>query len=192
MTRHLRPTIILVASLLSLAAASPTAQSAADNGDGITVRQDKGIFTVTATFEVPQSAGLAIAVLTDYDRIAHFMPDVSKSVVIERDAARTVVEQEAVAKLMMFSKRVHLVLDVQHEGSVIRFRDRCGQSFKRYEGSWRLTPSGTRTAITYELTAEPSFDVPGFILGRVLKRDAKRMIEGLRQEMARRARSSAS
>jgi hypothetical protein len=38
--------------------------------------------------------------------------------------------------------------------------------------------------ITYELTAEPSFDVPGGILKRVLRRDSSRMIASLQREIA--------
>jgi ribosome-associated toxin RatA of RatAB toxin-antitoxin module len=86
---------------------------------------------------------------------------------------------------------VHLLLEVHQEEGLIQFRDRCGRSFSRYEGSWRLTATNGRTTIAYELTAKPSFDVPDFVLGRLLKRDAKKMIEGLRQEMARRGKTSA-
>jgi hypothetical protein len=39
----------------------------------------------------------------------------------------------------------------------------------------------------YTLTAQPSFDVPEFILKRLLTRDSGEMIEGLRREMAARA-----
>jgi hypothetical protein len=35
---------------------------------------------------------------------------------------------------MMFSKRVHLVLEIHEENWTIRFRDRCGKSFARHEG----------------------------------------------------------
>ena len=37
---------------------------------------------------------------------------------------------------MMFSKRVHLVLDVEDGGATIRFKHTCGKSFEHYEGSW--------------------------------------------------------
>jgi hypothetical protein len=89
---------------------------------------------------------------------------------------------------MMFSKRMHLVLEVHEATGVIRFRDRCGTSFTQYEGSWRITAQDGRTAIAYELKADPSFDVPGFLLKRLLKRDAGQMIEHLQTEMTARSR----
>jgi len=66
------------------------------------------------------------------------------------------------------------------------FRDRCGRSFSQYEGAWRLSPQDGQTVITYELVAEPSFDVPGFVLKRLLRRDSTQMIDRLRREIAAR------
>jgi hypothetical protein len=59
----------------------------------------------------------------------------------------------------------------------------------RYEGAWRLTQLEAQTAVTYELTAEPSFDVPGFTLKRRLRRDSAQMIERLQREIEARALS---
>lgn len=152
----------------------------------VTVRETRGVYSVSARFTVPQSPETALAVLTDYERIPSFMPDIRKSVVKEREGNRAVIEQEAVSKLMMFSKRVYLLLEISEEDGSLRFRDRGGRSFVRYEGAWRLTPCGEGTAIVYELTAQPSFDVPEFILKRLLKRDSGEMIERLRRAIAAR------
>ena len=154
----------------------------------VEVREARGVYTVTATFEVPQAPSVALAVLSDYEQIPRFMPDVRASVVRERAPGRLVVEQQAESRFMMFSKRVHLVLEVTENGDTIRFTDRCGTSFTTYQGTWRATRDGDRTLITYELTAKPAFDVPQFLLKRLLKRDSGRMIEGLKQEMAARGR----
>jgi hypothetical protein len=189
MTRRLALLPLLLMSGLLVNGAWASAQAPKRRPDDVGLRQVDGTFTVTATFEVAHTMPLAAAVLTDYDQIARFMPDVRKSVVVERQGGGAVVEQEAVARLMMFSKRIHLLLEVDQGEAVIRFRDRSGRSFKRYEGSWRLAAVNGRTTITYELTAQPAFDVPEFLLGRLLKRDAKRMIQGLRLEMARREKS---
>jgi hypothetical protein len=42
-----------------------------------------------------------------------------------------------------------------------------------------------RVEIRYELAAKPSFDVPEFLLKRLLKRDAQQMIGRLQDEMTR-------
>ena len=165
----------------------PAHASARQTSAALSVHEEQGVYTVVARFLVDQPPAAALAVLTDYEHIPRFMPGVRTSIVLERAAGRTIVEQEAVSSLMMFSKRVHLVLEIDEQPDALVFRDRCGRSFARYDGAWRVSPANGRTAITYELTAEPSFDVPGFILKRLFRRDSTAMIERLQREIAARA-----
>jgi hypothetical protein len=153
----------------------------------VTVREAQGVYSVAARFFVPQPAPLAMTVLTDYDRIAHFMPGVETSVVIDRGVHRATVRQEAVSHFMMFTKRVYLTLEIVEGTDTVQFRDRSGTSFALYAGTWSLCEEGGGTLITYELTARPSFDVPDFVLKRLLKRDSLQMIDALRREMDARA-----
>jgi carbon monoxide dehydrogenase subunit G len=153
----------------------------------VSVREDRGTYAVTARFEIPQSAAAALAVLSDYEQIPRFMPEVQSSVVVGQAGGRTLVQQEAVSRFMMFSKKVHLLLEVTREPGTIRFVDRCGKSFTSYEGAWRAVTDNGRTVVSYELTAKPGFDVPEFILKRLLKRDSVRMIERLQLEIGARA-----
>jgi len=172
----------------------PGAQIAASDAHepsrDVVVLEARGVFHVTARFDVPQSAPTAHAVLTDYEQIPRFMPDVKRSIVRERFPDGVIVEQEAVAHMMMFSRRIYLLLHVHMTDRAIRFHDSSGRSFEQYEGAWQLAPQMGGTSITYELTARPSFDVPEFLLKRLLKRDAQRMIDQLRTEIAARARQT--
>jgi carbon monoxide dehydrogenase subunit G len=152
----------------------------------VTVREEQGVYFVSARFTVAQPAATVLAVLTDYEQIPRFMPGVETSIVRNRTATCVVVEQEAVSRMLMFSRRVHLRLKVHEERDSLQFSDTSRHSFERYEGAWRLAQDDDQTLVTYELTAEPSFSVPGFLLRRLLKRDAKQMIEGLRREIAAR------
>ncbi len=154
--------------------------------DVVTVREERGVYFVEARFQVPRNSEVVHAVLTDYDHIPRFMPGVKRSTVLERTPGRALVEQEAVSRLMMFSKRVHIVLEIAEGTDVLTFRDRCIQSFSRYEGSWTWSDRDSATVITYQLVAKPSFDVPEFLLKRLLKRDSADTIEALRKEIAER------
>jgi ribosome-associated toxin RatA of RatAB toxin-antitoxin module len=158
----------------------------ADPASQVSVHEVRGLYTVTARFRVGQPRSVALAVLTDYERIPRFMPDVKTSIVRERSAGRVLVEQEAVSGIMMFSKRIHLLLEVHEENDAVRFRDASGRSFAQYEGAWRLSQHDGQTIICYELSARPSFAVPEFLLTRLFKRDARQMIERLRTEIASR------
>jgi carbon monoxide dehydrogenase subunit G len=177
----------VVASHALAAVAPAVAQRRSD----VTVHENGGIYRVAATFSVSQPAAVVMEVLADYDGISRFMPDVQTSTVLERDDDYAVVEQEAVAKFLMFSKRVHLVLEVHQAPGSLRFRDRCGNSFSSYEGRWTVTEVGGHTHVAYELTARPAFEVPEFLLRRLLKRDSTRMIQLLTAEIAARHRANA-
>ena len=173
--------------LVTLSIVALTTRGVAQEDTTVNVNGSGGLFRVAAAFTVPQAASFVRAALIDYPEIPRFMPEVVSSTVLERVDDRTVVEQEAVARFMMFSKRVHLVLEVQEGGAVIHFTDRCGKSFTHYEGTWTFTERDGRTYVTYELAANPSFEVPEFLLKRLLKRDASQMIERLKTEIAARA-----
>ena len=151
------------------------------------MREERGVYSVIARFTVEQPPAVALAVLTDYEQIPRFMPGVRTSIVLERGAGRAVVEQEAVSSVILFSKHLHLVLEIEEQSGALLFRDRCGRSFARYEGAWRVAALEGRTTITYELTADPSFGVPRFMLERLLRRDSNEMIGRLRREIAARA-----
>jgi carbon monoxide dehydrogenase subunit G len=154
----------------------------------VSVREtDDRSYVVAARFTVPETAAVVRAVLTDYEQIPRIMPGVRTSRVIDRGAGHARIEQEAISTFMLFAKRVHLVLDVEEEADVIRFRDRCGKSFTGYEGAWTIIEHVDRTDIEYQLTATPAFSVPGFVLRRLLDRDARAIIERLRTAVRERA-----
>lgn len=153
----------------------------------VDVTETNGVYNVTAAFAVSEPPHVVIAVLTDYGRIPKFMPDVQVSKVIERTPAGAIVEQEAVSRFMMFSKRVHLILDVREDTGLIRFRDRCGKSFTTYEGAWIISQHDSLTVVDYQLAAKPLFEVPGFLLKRLLKRDAAQLIDRITAEIADRS-----
>lgn len=177
----------LLAVAVAVCVSSPaTVAAGSEQEPQIAVREEKGVFIVSAQFEVPQTPAIVLSVLTDYERIPRFMPGVTTSVIRERSAGRALVEQEAVARMMFFSKKLHLLLDVHETEHALVFKDCAGRSFTRYEGAWRVSRLGGHTIVRYELSAKPNFDVPGFLLRRLLRRDARQMIDALRVEFAAR------
>ena len=183
-----RPIVVWSLGLVLLGVAM-SAGVMADGRPQVTVETKDGVYQVVATFHVAQPAAVAVDVLTDYERIPRFMPDVQTSRVIARRDGKVFLEQEAVAKVLMFSKRVHLLLEVEQRPGTIIFHDRCGKSFTHYSGRWQIVEHKDQpTAVVYKLTAQPSFSVPEFLLKRLLKRDATQMIERLQTEMAVRGR----
>ena len=178
-TRWILAAVTVVTYTVAAAAAQAPTVAVRSNGDGV--------YAIAARFSVPEPATVVQAVLTDYPNIPRFMPTVRTSRVLEQTDGRVRLEQEAVSKFMMFSRTVHLVLDVEESGGTIRFRDGCHKSFVVYDGSWTITSQGSGTELVYELTAKPAFSVPGMVLKRLLERDSREMIDGLRAEITARA-----
>jgi ribosome-associated toxin RatA of RatAB toxin-antitoxin module len=184
--RARRFVVAAAVAFIALLGGNLTASDGHDPLRQVSVREDRGTYTVAARFEIPQSPAEALAVLSDYERIPRFMPEIKTSVVLSRTEGRILVEQEAISRFMMFSKKVHLLLEVTQDDNSLRFVDRCGKSFTTYRGAWRATTSGDRTIVTYELTATPAFEVPEFILKRLLKRDSVQMIDRLQRQIGER------
>jgi len=183
--------IILRTRILFAAAvvATWTMTAGAAQSPAVAVRTaGDGVYAISARFTVPEPAAVVQAVLTDYPNIPRFMPSVRTSRVLEQTDDHVRLEQEAVSKFMMFSRTVHLVLDVEESDGMIRFRDGCHKSFVVYDGSWTITSQGSGTELIYELAAKPAFSVPGMVLKRLLERDSREMIDGLRAEITARAR----
>lgn len=180
-TRRLLLSAMFLACASALMAAAPAGEPKVD------VTEANGVYRVSAEFVVAEPAATVVAVLTDFERIPRFMPDVTVSRIVERSGSTFVVEQEATAKFMMFSRKVHLVLDVNEDNGLIRFRDTCGRSFAHYQGSWTVADEDSRAIVIYQLAAKPNFDVPAFVLKRLLKRDAVELITRLQMEVAARA-----
>ena len=152
----------------------------------VDVRESEGVYSVTASFAVNEPPHAVMAVLTDYERIPKFMPDMEVSKVIERTTTGAVLEQQAVSRFMLFSKRVHLVLVVSEGDDTIRFRDRSGKSFSAYEGAWTISEHDSLTVVDYQLSATPMFEVPAFVLKRLLRRDSGLLIERIKAEIIER------
>ena len=118
-----------------------------------------------------------MAVLTDYERIPQFMPDMEISRVLERTASGAVVEQEAVSRFMLFSKRVHLVLDVVEDKSGDSLPRSLRQELRdlfRAPGPSAQHDSLTRRRLSADGQADRS-RCPAFVLKRLLKRDAAQL-----------------
>src|SRR5262245_59676369 len=78
----------------------------------VSVQDQDGAYVVWAQFTVAERADVVRAVLTDYEQIPRFMPGVRMSRVVERSPGYARIEQEAISRFMMFSRRIQLLLDV--------------------------------------------------------------------------------
>jgi ribosome-associated toxin RatA of RatAB toxin-antitoxin module len=179
---------VLLAGARAVAAGATSGPAEGDRPQNLTVVEANGVYTISARFSVPVTPAIVLSVLTDYDGIPRFLPNVKSSRLLERNDRHVLVEQQAVVKLMFFSTRIHLLLGIDEGTRSLRFVDRSGKSFSRYEGVWTVQEQEEGgVEITYALTAEPAFEAPGFVVRRLMHRDASDQIERIQKEMIARA-----
>mgnify|MGYP005860599985 FL=1 len=146
-----------------------------------------GSIVIRAYVDVPVDGKLAWSVLTDYDRLAEFVPDMHVSRRISKPGEPTRVHQRGEKTWLILDTPFEVVL-LMHETPYTRihFRQLSG-TLKDMYGEWRLLPlpEGVRIASTARL--EPGLlspRVPGD--GWLIEADIQRMLESLAQEMLRR------
>jgi hypothetical protein len=156
-------------------------------------RRDDGLFAIDGRFVVPASTGTAWAVLTDYDRIPAFVSSMKASRVAEsRPDGTLIVEQTAVGRMFMVSKRLRVKLEVRRDDDLLSFNDFGRADFWIYSGSWSVLPGPDGSEVRYRLLAQPDFPAPGFLLGGAMRRGARDLLEEVRAEMRRRSLSPES
>jgi ribosome-associated toxin RatA of RatAB toxin-antitoxin module len=176
--------------LLLLAALSPGANADAAAIDVKAARQGN-TFEVSADAVLQADAAVAWEVLTDYDRLADFIPGMHSSTLVSRDGNRAVVDQRGEASLLFFHFPIEVRLAIEEQPPErIESRAVAG-NFRELEGAYRLEADGARLRLQYHGRFTPDFDIPpligtmlvrhtlqlrfGAMVEEILRRQAQRM-----------------
>jgi carbon monoxide dehydrogenase subunit G len=152
-----------------------------------------GVYALEGTFEVAADVHSVWQVLTDYDHLSRFVPSVRKSVAHVSLDGGLLVEQELVAKALVFSRTLRVRLDVREEPEErIDFHDVAVKDFDIYRGSWTIAETATGSKVIYLLSAKPHETLPEFVARGAFKDSALKMLGQLRSEITRRSLGPAS
>lgn len=143
------------------------------------VNTDSGqVYSVSARGEVAAAPAAVWRVLTDYDRMDEYVPDLKQARVLSRSGDRAVIEQFGSAHFLFFRRDIHLVVQAHEQPMSQIDISLVGGDMKVYICSWRLVPvpetGGTR--ILYNGTMAPKFYVPGFLGSNLIRSDIEKMI----------------
>jgi ribosome-associated toxin RatA of RatAB toxin-antitoxin module len=184
--------------LLTVVAAGALALSWASDRDerrevSLTLTEERqGAYRLEGGFYVEVSCQTVWEVLTDYDRIDEFVSSMKASAVKEVKEGRILLEQVAFGRVLIFSKEIHVLLEVHEEPmSRIAFEDVLHKDFKFYAGSWALEEISDGCRVRYQLQATPDFSAPNFIVKEIFMETAKNLLEEVRLEIGKRARGQA-
>jgi hypothetical protein len=166
-----------------------TGPAAADSPVDLTVTNHEGLYRVRGAFSVMACIDTAWAVLTDYDGIPRFVKSVRASVVERSPEGPRRVNQEAVQKVLLFRKTVHVALEIEEDRPYrVGFKDALKRDFKLFEGAWTIEPRGDSLTVRYALDAEPMSQPPGIVGRMVMSGSAHDQLEQVRAEILRRER----
>lgn len=128
------------------------------------------------------------AVLTDYDSLSRFIPNLQTSRLLWRRANVVGLEQEGAQTFMglRFKARVQLELTEHLEQHRLSFVMLKGD-FRRFEGAWQIGVDGTATTLLYELTVQGCVGMPIGLIEQRLREDLAANLRAVQQEAQRRA-----
>lgn len=171
--------------LVSLAVAAPIAASAHLATSGAVMQGEQVVSW--GRVEVAASPELAFAVLTDYDRMADFLPGMLASEVVWRKGHSVIIEQSADEGILFFSQRVDARLAID-ESPPRRLTIRAlAGSFKELSGTYDLIRMEGRTLIEYRARFIPDFRLPPMIGMYAIQRSLERHLAALAEEIERRS-----
>ena len=127
------------------------------------------------------------AVLTDYDALSRFIPNLECSRLLWRRGNVVGLEQEGAQVFMglRFRARVHLELTEHLEQRRLSFTMVKGD-FRRFEGAWQIGGDGSATTLLYELTVQGCVGMPIGLIEQRLRDDLASNLRAVQREAQRR------
>lgn len=171
--------MLMFAGNTSVAADSPIRSVDATYADGA--------YVLNAVMFAPVSQAVAWDVLTDFDHMAQWVPNVAESKVVNREDASVTIEQHGVAKYGAASfpytteRKMELTPPNTIKTSQIR------GSLRRVESTLQLEPEGQGTRINYHLEIVPSILTAAIMSKSFLEHEIGEQFTAIIAEMVRRA-----
>lgn len=183
-----RPGRALAIVLCALAAALGMARFACAGELTIDVSREGEFVSVKASVEVDADMGIAWEVLTDYDHLARFIPDMKSSRVVKRDGSSVVVEQKGEFGFLFFSKDIDVTLAVSEQPPRRIDARAIAGNLKDLEASYELKGSAGGMQLGYTGRFVPDFFLPPLIGMPLVRRSLERRLRAMVDEIERRNR----
>jgi len=144
---------------------------------------------VLATAEVTADDATTWDVVTGYDRLPDFIPDMSASHILERNGSDALVQQSGRAGLGPFKQDFSVLWAVHEVPQQSVTAHAVAGDFTRFESAYRLPPDGPgHTRIEYSAVIEPKGGIPPLVGLFVMRSAIRAQFEALLAEIDRRTR----
>jgi carbon monoxide dehydrogenase subunit G len=177
--------IILIASCALLAAQS-TARSAAAQEIAVEIAREGEFIAVRASAELKANPRIAWEVLTDYDHLAEFIPDIRSSRIVQRNPDGLLVEQKGEFGFFFFRQPIEVTMAVSEQPPRRIFARAVAGNMKDMEGSYELQATEAGVRLGYSGRFVPGFFVPPLIGMPLVRRSLERRFRAMVEEIERR------
>lgn len=132
------------------------------------------------------------SVLTDYENLQNFIPNLAMSRQLWRRQNRVCLEQVGTQQFcgLRFSARVQLELCEEREQGRLDFRMIDGD-FRCFQGTWAIGADDSSSWLLYDLTVQGKPGMPIGLIEQRLKDDLANNLRGVQLEASRRALAAA-
>lgn len=177
---------VILLSLIGSAGASPSQNNLAVEEDVVMqeIETADGREGIVARIIIPAPLEVVWTVITDYEKLPEFIPDMKLSKVIERKDSETILLQQGESRFLMFHFNVEVIIKlIEQRYHNIEF-DLVSGDFDYFEGEWKIESIGDKeTMLTYTLIAHPGFYAPKWVVRYMLKRDIPLRLKALRERV---------
>jgi hypothetical protein len=149
-----------------------------------------GNIDIQAFIDVPTEVAAAWAVLTDYNRLAEFVPDMHASRIVSKPGEPIQVYQRGKKSWLLVDVPMELVFRMDETPTTsIRFRMLSG-NIRGMQGEWQLSPFGQGVRIKYVAHMKPGLfspRAPGDYM--LIEADIENMLRAIGREILRRRKA---
>jgi hypothetical protein len=122
--------------------------------------------------------------LTDYDHLADYIPDLLSSRLIKQEDDTVIIEQKNKARILFFHKTLFQKISVKHEYPERLIFKGIKGDMDIYEGKWILKKINNKsTLLTYDLKVKPNFYVPQWLFRYKLKKTISKSLNAIRNHI---------
>ncbi len=179
-----RPAVLIAAFALAAAQGLPPRAGAQEIDFAI---ERKGEYiTVNASARMQVDARIAWEVLSDYDHLAQFIPDMKSSRVVSRDGDRVLVEQRGEFGFFFYRQPVDVTLEVLEQPQRRIDARRIAGNIRDLQTRYELETSDAGVKLDYTGRFIPEFSVPPLFGMPMVRRVVERRFRAMVEEIVRR------
>jgi len=173
---------------LALAATLCAPAFALEQPISIRTGRDGEFVTVSASVLMHVDLRVAWAVLSDYDHLSKFIPDMQSSRVVSREGNKLRVEQKGDVGFLFYREPVNVLLEVDEEPPRLIVARSISGNVRGLETRYELHPSASGVRLDYTGRFVPSFSIPPLIgmpiVSRMIERRFRAMVDEIQHRDA--------